>query len=303
MKIILFAVPGLGEACLNQLVAHDATPAFVVPPHSGDIHRETIIKASHGYDVPVVMFDHHPNEEGFVERIRELAPDLILVAGFPHLIPKQVYSSARIAAINAHPAILPEYRGANPYFHVIANGEKETGVTLHLLDSGFDTGDILAQSTIPIAPRETMGTLVKRLAQLAADEMVVLVDKIKRTGLPQSTKQYAKARFKANRITHWDIDWTMPAVQIDQHIRALNPFYRANTHLDSIPIIVSSGASRQAIANSSPGEVIATDNEGVQVSTGEGSYCIKALSFGSEWVGDACGAVDNKLIGVGDQLR
>ena len=55
MKTILFAVPGLGEACLNQLVAHDVAPTFVVPPHSSDINRETIIKASHWHDIPVVM--------------------------------------------------------------------------------------------------------------------------------------------------------------------------------------------------------------------------------------------------------
>jgi methionyl-tRNA formyltransferase len=101
------------------------------------------------------MFDHQPNEKKFVKRIRELAPDLILVAEFSHLTPEQVYSSTRMAAIKAHPSQLPEYRCANPYYHVIANGEKETGVTLHLLDSEFDTGNILAQSTIPILPRET----------------------------------------------------------------------------------------------------------------------------------------------------
>lgn len=302
MKIILFAVPGLGEVCLNQLVAHKAAPAFVVPPRSGDINREIIIKASHRHNIPVVMFDHRPNEERFVERIRELTPDLILVAGFSHLIPEQVYSSARIAAINAHPSLLPEYRGANPYYHVIANGEKETGVTLHLLDSEFDTGDILAQSTTPILPRDTMGTLVKRLAQLAADEMVILVKEIKRTGMPQPTKQHTKARFKANRITHWDIDWAMPAMLIDQRIRALNPYYRANTLLGSIPITISSGTSLQAIIHSPPGEVIAIDNVGVLVSTGEGVYCMSALSLGSQWVGDAVGAAHNKLICIGDQL-
>lgn len=303
MKIILFADPGLGEACLNQLVAHHATPAFVVPPRSGDINRETIIKASHRHNIPVVMFDHRPNEQRFVERIRELEPDLILVAGFSHLIPEQLYLSARVAAINAHPSLLPEYRGANPYYHVIANGEKETGVTLHLLDSAFDTGDILSQSAIPILPRETMGTLIKRLAQLAADEMVILVEKIKRTGLPPSTKQPAKARFQAKRITHWQIEWALPAVQIDRRIRALNPYYRANTHLGSITLAIFSGMCSQTMTRLPPGDVITIDNIGVHVSTGEGVYCIRALSFGSEWVGDAIGAADNKLIDIGDHLE
>ncbi len=185
MKIILFAVPGLGEVCLNHLVAHDISPTFVVPPHNGHIGREAMIKASHRHNIPVIMFDHQPNEEKFVNRIRELAPDLILIAGFSKLIPEQVYSSARVAAINAHPSLLPEYRGANPYYHVIANGEKETGVTFHMLDSEFDTGDILMQSKIPILPRDTMGTLAKRLAELAANEVVILVEIIKKRGLPQ----------------------------------------------------------------------------------------------------------------------
>lgn len=302
MKIILFAIPGLGEACLDQLVANYISPAFVVPPHIGHTGREVMIKASHRHNIPVVMFDHQPNEEIFVKRIRELAPDLILVAGFSKLIPEQVYLSARIAAINAHPSLLPEYRGANPYSHVIANGERETGVTFHLLDSGFDTGDILSQSKVPILPRDTMGTLAKRLAELAANEMVTLVETIKRAGVPQAMKQPAKANFRANRITNWGIDWALSAVQIDRRIRALNPSYRAITHLDSIIITIISGIPIQANTESLPGEVVAIDNVGMHVSTGKGVYCIKTLYFGSEWVGDAIGAADNKLIGIGDRF-
>lgn len=302
MKIILFAIPGLGEACLDQLVANYISPAFVVPPHIGHTGREVMIKASHRHNIPVVMFDHQPNEEIFVKRIRELAPDLFLVAGFSKLIPEQVYLSARIAAINAHPSLLPEYRGANPYSHVIANGERETGVTFHLLDSGFDTGDILSQSKVPILPRDTMGTLAKRLAELAANEMVTLVETIKRAGVPQAMKQPAKANFRANRITNWGIDWALSAVQIDRQIRALNPSYRAITHLDSIIITIISGIPIQANTESLPGEVVAIDNAGMHVSTGKGVYCIKTLYFGSEWVGDAIGAADNKLIGLGDRF-
>jgi methionyl-tRNA formyltransferase len=87
----------------------------------------------------------------------------------------------------------------------------------------------------------------------------------------------------------------MPAMLIDQRIRALNPYYLANTVLGSTPITISSGTSSQASINSSSGEVIAIDNAGVHVSTGEGVYCMTALSFDSEWRGDAVGAADNKL--------
>ena len=141
MKIILFGVPELGDSCLNELVARGIPPQFVVPPHKDHVGRGAMIKAAHRHSIPVLMFDHQPTEEPFVQRIQALAPDLILVCGFSHLLPESVYSSARIAAINAHPSLLPEYRGANPYYHVIANGEKETGVTLHLIDSTFDTGE------------------------------------------------------------------------------------------------------------------------------------------------------------------
>ncbi len=130
-----------------------------------------------------------------------------------------------------------------------------------------------------------MGTIIKRLAILAADNMAALVDHIKRTGLPKATKQKEKARFKANRITHWNIDWAMPATLIDQRIRALNPYYLANTVLGSIPITISSGTSSQTSIKSPPGEVIAIDTAGVIVSTGEGVYCITALSFASQETG------------------
>lgn len=292
----------MGISCLNELVARGVPPEFVVPPNRDHKSRETMIKASHGHNIPVVMFDHQPTEERFVKRIQELAPDLILVSGFSHLIPEPVYSSARIAAINAHPSLLPEYRGANPYYHVIANGEKETGVTLHMLDSKFDTGNILAQTKVAISPRETMGTLGERLSRLAANKMSDLVEQIMRTGLPESTKQKANTQFRANRIVNWDIDWSLPSIQIDRRIRALNPYYRAIARLGQTTVAVFSGAPIQISTDSPPGEVVAVDDQGVHISTGEGVYCIRALYFGLEWLGDAAGAVANKLLCIGDRF-
>lgn len=302
MKIILFGVPELGDTCINELVARGIPPEYVVPPNINQVGRETMIKVAHRHNIPVIMFDHQPTEEKFVKRIQALKPDLILVSGFPHLIPESVYSSARIAAINTHPSLLPEYRGANPYYHVIANGEKETGISLHLLDSSFDTGDILTQTKVAILPRETMGTLAKRLAIIAANETCDLVEQIMRTGLPQSRQQNTHARYRANRIDKWDIDWNLSAIQIDRCIRALNPFRYANAYLTHSTVIVLSGAPSEMNTDASPGKIMSADNEGIYVSTGKGVYCIRALYFGMEWAGDAAGAVTNKLLQVGDQF-
>ena len=131
-----------------------------------------------------------------------------------------------------------------------------------------------------------MGTLVKRLAPIVANEMCDLVEQIMRTGLPRSSQQKTGAPLSSQPCRQvGDIDWHLPSIQIDRRIRALNPYNYANTYLSHSKVIILSGVSTEMTTNASAGEIIAVDNEGVYVATGAGVYCIRALYFGLEWVG------------------
>lgn len=97
----------------------------------------------------------------------KLNPDIILVGSWGEKISKEIYSIPKIASINAHPSLLPKYRGPNPYFWVIRNCEKASGVSLHLIDDNFDTGSILAQEEVKIFSNDTGETLKQRTVLVA----------------------------------------------------------------------------------------------------------------------------------------
>ena len=110
----------------------------------------------------------HINAKATVALVRESAPDLILVSAFDQILKPTILSVPRLGCVNVHPSLLPCHRGANPFYWVIQRGDARTGITIHLIDEGIDTGDVLAQEEIEIEPGETEGSLQRRSAELAA---------------------------------------------------------------------------------------------------------------------------------------
>ena len=102
------------------------------------------------------------NEPQLIQKIKDLV-EAAVVCSFNYKIPKVLMEVTRDGFINVHPSMLPKYRGGNPYSRVIMNGETETGVTIHFMDEGFDTGDIIAQKAYHIHSKATMGTLFNEL--------------------------------------------------------------------------------------------------------------------------------------------
>lgn len=152
--------------------------------------------------------------------LRELAPDLIYVTGFPWRLPADLLAVPRLGAINTHPAALPKYRGPNPLFWQMMNGEKEFGLTLHRMDGEFDTGPILAQATMPIDPDwyiEDLNAHVPALAPLVVPKAFAAV-LAGEPGTPQPTEggSYAPIATEADRI----LDWSRPAEQLRNQVRA-----------------------------------------------------------------------------------
>ncbi len=115
------------------------------------------------YNLPEITGITGVNTDKFKKKILSLNPDIILVGSWGEKFTKEIYSIPKIATINAHPSLLPKYRGPNPYFWTIRNQETTTGVTLHLMDEGYDTGAILAQEEVNILPTDTGETLKQRV--------------------------------------------------------------------------------------------------------------------------------------------
>ena len=159
-----------------------------------------------------------------VEMLQEIGPDLIVVASYGQLIPPVILHMPRYGCINVHSSLLPAYRGAAPIHRAIMNGERETGVTIMLMDESLDTGDMLAQVRMEIGETEDSGSLEARLAQKGAELLVPTIESwvqgsIQAIKQDESRSTYA-AMLKSSEET---IDWTREAREIGNQIRALSP--------------------------------------------------------------------------------
>lgn len=137
----------------------------------------------------------NPNNPEFVARVRELDVDLIVVAGFNRILKSDLIKTPRLGCINVHPSLLPKYRGPNPYYWVLANHETVTGVTIHQIDVGIDSGNIIAQRELAISPDETEATLMTRAAAVAAALLKETIPLIAAGTAPSTAQDESKATY------------------------------------------------------------------------------------------------------------
>jgi methionyl-tRNA formyltransferase len=158
-----------------------------------------------------------------VGRLREVAPDLLVVVAYGQIIPKAVLDIPRLGAVNVHASLLPRWRGAAPVAHAILAGDHETGVTIMKMDEQLDHGPILAVQATPIGEREDAVELTARLAATGADLLVqTLADFDELRVVGQDHKQATLAPKLTKDMGR--LDWSMDPVDIDRHVRALQPW-------------------------------------------------------------------------------
>ena len=208
-----------------------------------------------------------------VDAIRGLKPDLIVVMAYGQILPRDALEIPMIACLNLHASLLPRWRGAAPIQAAIGAGDRETGITVMYMDEGLDTGDILLQRKIEIAPDETGASLHDKLAQIAPEalaEAILLLEKGKATRVPQEDDLAIYAP-KLER-EHGRIDWTESAAVIERKIRAFDPWPGAFMGIDhrNLKIFAATIVDRSG----KPGQISRNENELI-VAAGEG-----ALSLG-----------------------
>lgn len=158
-----------------------------------------------------------------VERLRLLAPDLLVVVAYGQIIPRSILSIPKRGAINVHASLLPRHRGAAPIAHAILAGDRETGVTIMRMDEQLDHGPILVTRSTPIRPDEDAVALTSRLADMGAD---LLVDTLARLDEIQAEEQAHEQATVAPRLDRQDgeLDWNMSAQEMDRRVRGLQPW-------------------------------------------------------------------------------
>ena len=195
----------------------------------------------------------------FIEQMRGLAPDLIVVAAYGQILPQALLDIPRYGCLNVHTSLLPKYRGAAPIQWAILNGETETGVTLMKMNAGLDTGDIVVQESTEIQREDDAITLHERLAGIGADLLVRSIPDFVSGKLSAKPQPHAGVTY-APKIKKEDgaVDWRQPALAIWNRIRALVPWPGAFTHLadNNKPCLVKLWQGEVADRSGSPGEIL-----------------------------------------------
>jgi len=180
-----------------------------------------------------VMQPVRVREASFVEQLRTLAPEAIIVAAYGQILPKDILTLPKFGCLNIHASLLPRYRGAAPINWAIVRGEKESGVTIMQMDEGMDTGAILTQERIPIEDADTAGTLSEKLSLLGARTITAALQLLASGNLVPTAQDDSQATLapllkKENGI----IDWTLSAVEIRNRVRGFSPWPGAYSFLD-----------------------------------------------------------------------
>ncbi len=221
------------------------------------------------------------------EWVQEMDLDLGVSVGYDKKLPGWLVAQPEHGTANIHPALLPRYRGANPYFWVIKNREEKTGTTLHYMDEQFDTGPIISQQTISLEGNETMGEIFFELNNIGCSLALNLINQVKKSQIPAGESQPEKGDFpEAPRVNerHLRIDWSVPYEEIDALVRAGNPFFGAYTTFRGSKLKVYEIEKDSLSAKASPGS-IKTSKDGPKVRCADSWVRLKSVRMGHYYVG------------------
>ena len=202
-----------------------------------------------------------------LDRLRELAPDLIVVAAYGRILPRTILELPPRGCINVHASILPRHRGAAPIQHAILAGDAETGVTIMAMSEEMDAGDVLLVRGTRIEADDTAGSLGERLAQMGASALGDAIAGMK-DGSMRPVPQPSEGVTFAPRIEreHTRLDWTRPAAVLARTVRAFAPEPSAFTTVEGATLKVLAAAAREGTGM--PGTVLEAGPRGLVVATG-----------------------------------
>lgn len=285
MKIVFMGTPDFAVPALEALVkgGHQVIAAVTQPDkpkgRGKGMAMPPVKEKAMEFAIPVYQ-PAKVREEGFFRQMRELSPEVIVVAAFGQILPKAILDLPQYGCINIHASLLPKYRGAAPIQWAIINGEKETGVTTMMMDAGLDTGDMLEKTVVPIEEEETAQSLSDKLSAAGGSLILSTLKKVEEgtlTRTPQRDEESCYAKILQKTLGR--IDWNREAKLIERLIRGLNPWPSAYTTLNGKSLKLWKA---KALLEEYPGEagqvVKAVGNE-LLIKTGKGTLKAEELQL------------------------
>jgi methionyl-tRNA formyltransferase len=264
-RIVFMGTPAFAVASLNALLQAKMNVVGVVtapdkPAGRGmQLQQSAVKQFALAHDLPILQPEKLKSPE-FFEALKQWKPDLQVVVAF-RMLPEQIWSFPPMGTLNVHGSLLPQYRGAAPINWAIINGEKETGVTTFQLQHAIDTGAILLQDRIPIAPNHTAGEIHDTMMEVGAQLLVKTLHGL----FDNSIKAVAQEQVIGNEaLKHapkiftkdCEIDWDKSCAAIHNLIRGLAPFPGAITKIDGKIVKLFLTQAIDATPTEAPGSFI-----------------------------------------------
>lgn len=275
MRVVFMGTPDFAVPTLEALIGRHEVVAVVTQPDK----RKGRGKAMAFPPVKEKALEHNipvyqpvkVREEEFIDTLRELAPEVIVVAAFGQILPESILNMPKYGCINVHASLLPKYRGAAPIQWSVIDGEKETGVTIMYMEKGLDTGDMIDSVVVPIDAKETGESLHDKLAAAGGPLLLEVLDKLEAgtaVRTPQNDAESCYAKMLTKELGK--INWKKDAASIERLIRGLNSWPSAYTSFQGKTLKIWDADVEDKNTDAQPGTVVEVTADVICVQTGEG---------------------------------
>ncbi|MCD8300590.1 MAG: methionyl-tRNA formyltransferase [Clostridiales bacterium] len=286
MRVIFMGTPDFAVGTLEALIeaGHDVDLVVTQPDRAKgrgkSVAFSPVKETALAHGIRVYQPERLRNPE-CIEYLRVIQADIIVVAAYGQILPKEILTMPPFGCINVHASLLPKYRGAAPIQWAVINGEKTTGVTIMRMDEGLDTGDMIRQEEIELKPDETGGSLFERLSKVGAEACVrALADIGDGTASYTAQKHYLATKVGMIKKEHGRMDFKKSAVQLERLIRGLNPWPGTFTELNGRTIkIWKARVEAYDSYPAAPGTIIEVTRDAIHVATGDGVLVITEVQL------------------------
>lgn len=303
MKIIFMGTPDFAEVSLEALYNEKSIDIIGVVTNTDKanlrgkkIKYSPVKEFSLKNNLKLFQPEKIRNNTDFINEIKELKPDLLIVVAYGKILPKEILEIPKYGAINVHGSILPKYRGAAPIQRAVLNGDKETGVTTMFMDENMDTGDIILKEKIKIGINQTTGEVWDELSKIGASLLIKTIEKIENfvNENKNISQEELKEKLNVEKQNEKDatvakmlnkemslIDWNKTSFEIHNLIRGLNPIMGAYSYINGKKIkfwkdeIISEKEILDSFKDYKNGEIIyANKKDGLIIRTSDGALRI-----------------------------
>jgi methionyl-tRNA formyltransferase len=277
-KVVFMGTPEFAVPTLQALIQHHEVIGVVTQPdrpagRGNQLHESPVKKGAVAAGIPVFQPEKLRRKEA-IEELKQWQPDVYVVTAFGQILPQSVLDIPPFGSINVHASLLPRWRGAAPLQACIRAGDDQTGVTIMKMDAGLDTGPMLSQRALPLAPDETGQSLHDKMSVIGAEALIdtlphYLNGKLRPQAQPEEGVTYAPQIEKEEGR----IDWTKSAVEIERLVRAFTPWPGTFTSWDGKLLKILKALPPQANGGNPDNAGLVIKHQGqIAVQTGDGLF-------------------------------